>query len=646
MKLKKQSVTEKDFSTLLRRYSPTTVLALLQEVAQVPEAKIDWNELVKNTSTGISNPREYQMLWRHLAYRHALLDDLEDEKAPLEDDSDLECDLEPFPSVSCETLTEAAACAKVFISSGSPSDLNVPNSSTIEAPLTISLPRSYTDGVQFENVDPACSIKGEIITVPVSVQRQPVLAPPSAEGLNTNGPTYGNNASRRKRKPWSEAEDLELMAAVKKCGEGNWANIIRGDFLSDRTASQLSQRWAIIKKKHGNLNVGPNTAGTQLSEVQLAARHAMSLALGHVGSLKAAARINGSASTNTIGNGSSLTTATLEQMQDKLHQSPTHAKPSSIGSSSLTTKAQVTTSKKMIPKSSFDSDCIVRAAAVAAGARIASPADAASLLKAAQSKNAIHIMAKVPASIKTPTPGRGPNHLEAHPSIKLPSLSNTPTVVPSLSRGGPVKITSPTTAKLSSVPTDQNTAVASITAAADSLSEKEIKIAEEIRGRGLTGVQATSQKAEPCLSKQSLSGRVQEEKPADLGPPLKRQLLSGRVQEEKPADLGPPLKRQATETSNCSSSSQNMPTADGDTKVETCNQVEERQKSNANMVPGSSDQQGIVNQSQVERAEPQDMDTDSNGKDRLSMKTDRCSENSRGKEAASEVSEGNTKLEG
>lgn len=68
---------------MLDRYSPTTVLALLQEVAQAPDAKIDWNDLVKNTSTGISNPREYQMLWRHLAYRHALLDDLEDEKAPL-----------------------------------------------------------------------------------------------------------------------------------------------------------------------------------------------------------------------------------------------------------------------------------------------------------------------------------------------------------------------------------------------------------------------------------------------------------------------------------------------------------------------------------------------------------------------------------
>ncbi|XP_038885320.1 uncharacterized protein LOC120075747 [Benincasa hispida] len=626
MKLKKQSVTEKDISTLLRRYSPTTVLALLQEVAQVPETKIDWNELVKNTSTGISNPREYQMLWRHLAYRHALLDDLEDEKAPLDDDSDLECDLEPFPSVSCETLTEAAACVKVFISSGFPSDLNVPSSSTIEAPLTISLPRSYTDGVQFENVDPACSIKGAIITVPVSVQRQPVLTPPSAEGVNNNGSTYGNNASRRKRKPWSEAEDLELMAAVKKCGEGNWANILRGDFLSDRTASQLSQRWAIIKKKHGNLNVGASTAGTQLSEVQLAARHAMSLALDrHVGSLKAH-RISGSASTNTIGNGSSLTAvATSEQVQDKLHQSPTHVKPSSIVSSSLTAKAQVTTSKKMIPKSSFDSDCIVRAAAVAAGARIASPADAASLLKAAQSKNAIHIMAKVPASTKIPTPGRGPNHLEAHPSIKLPTLSNTPAAIPSLSRGGPVKITSPTTATLSSVPTEQNTAVASLTAAADPLSEKEIKTVEEIRGRGLGGVQATSQKNEHCLSKQSLSGRVQE---------------------EKPADMGLALKRQATETNNCSSSSQNMPTADGNIKVETCNQAEERQNSNTSTVSIPSDQQGIMNQSQVERSKPQDMDIDGDGNDRPITKIDGCNENSGHKEAASEIVEGNTKVKG
>lgn len=61
------------------RYTATTVLALLQEVALSPDANIDWNTLFQKTSTGISNVREYQMLWRHLAYRHALLEKLEDE---------------------------------------------------------------------------------------------------------------------------------------------------------------------------------------------------------------------------------------------------------------------------------------------------------------------------------------------------------------------------------------------------------------------------------------------------------------------------------------------------------------------------------------------------------------------------------------
>lgn len=65
------------------RYTATTVLALLQEVALSPDANIDWNTLVQKTSTGISNVREYQMLWRHLAYRHALLEKLEDEAQPL-----------------------------------------------------------------------------------------------------------------------------------------------------------------------------------------------------------------------------------------------------------------------------------------------------------------------------------------------------------------------------------------------------------------------------------------------------------------------------------------------------------------------------------------------------------------------------------
>lgn len=63
------------FIWLIGRYTATTVLALLQEVAHwPPEVKIDWNQLVAKTTTGISNAREYQMVWHHLAYREALLD--------------------------------------------------------------------------------------------------------------------------------------------------------------------------------------------------------------------------------------------------------------------------------------------------------------------------------------------------------------------------------------------------------------------------------------------------------------------------------------------------------------------------------------------------------------------------------------------
>lgn len=71
------------FGVFEDRYTATTVLALLQEVAQSEGVKIDWNALVKKTSTGISNAREYQMLWRYLAYRHTLLETLEDGAQPL-----------------------------------------------------------------------------------------------------------------------------------------------------------------------------------------------------------------------------------------------------------------------------------------------------------------------------------------------------------------------------------------------------------------------------------------------------------------------------------------------------------------------------------------------------------------------------------
>ncbi|KAM6550754.1 hypothetical protein CsatB_000562 [Cannabis sativa] len=427
----KGSISEEDIATLLNsgRYSATAVLTLLQEVSNCQDLNIDWNALVEKTSTGISNANEYQMLWRHLAYRQSLLENFEDGTGaqPMDDDSDLEYELEAFPTVSGEALVEAAACVKVLIASGASSD-SIPCGSTVEAPLTINVPNGQSSKALEQ---PSCSIQGTNVTVPVSVQKQPV---PSATIAETDLNGLANaNLQRRKRKPWSEAEDLELIAAVQKCGEGNWANILRGDFKGDRTASQLSQRWAIIRKRHGNLNLGGHSNGTQLSEAQLAARHAVSLALNMpVKSLTAGATAtNGSAVTNSINNSagtngtknSLLVTGAAEasmggnssflQSQKQAQENLT-PKPSPVVSLGLTAKPRLPL-KKPVLKSSPSSDAMVRATAVAAGARIASPSDAASLLKAAQAKNAVHIMPTGSGSIKAT--GAISVLSESHPNV-------------------------------------------------------------------------------------------------------------------------------------------------------------------------------------------------------------------------------------
>jgi hypothetical protein len=87
-------------------------------------------------------------------------------------------------------------------------------------------------------------MRGVNIRVPVSVQKlslPAVMSCPASEVYDANGSGSGTFPPRRKRKPWSESEDMELIAAVQKLGEGNWASIVRGEFKGDRTASQLSQ---------------------------------------------------------------------------------------------------------------------------------------------------------------------------------------------------------------------------------------------------------------------------------------------------------------------------------------------------------------------------------------------------------------------
>lgn len=71
------------FVLLINRYQAANVLQLLQEVAHSQDVKIDWNQLAEKTSTGISNAREYQMLWRHLAYSEAFVDNLNNGAQPV-----------------------------------------------------------------------------------------------------------------------------------------------------------------------------------------------------------------------------------------------------------------------------------------------------------------------------------------------------------------------------------------------------------------------------------------------------------------------------------------------------------------------------------------------------------------------------------
>ncbi|KAL3650970.1 hypothetical protein CASFOL_007373 [Castilleja foliolosa] len=364
---KKGFIGEETISTVLRRYSVNTVLALLQEVSQVAEENINWHEIVKNTATGISGAREYQMLWRHLAYGETLIDQIDHDQNPMDDDSDLEYEMEAFPAAGREASAEAAACVKVLVSSGYANDSPLPNNSIIEAPLSISIPNSKILSASSDSSLLANARQWTNITIPVSLQNQPSSSGFSGEKRPANEAPGINVPPKRKRRGWSTAEDLKLTAAMNNNVEPNWHDIAKVNFNDDRKSTELSQRWSTLKKKQGNLKVGTTS---QQPETQLAAAHrAMSLAL-------------------DMPRGDNLKSASVgiksQQQPRKLAALPDQ--PMGRGGPS---KPQLPTKRPpMNPTPTPDS---VKAAAVAAGARIASSADASSLLEAARSPNVVHI---------------------------------------------------------------------------------------------------------------------------------------------------------------------------------------------------------------------------------------------------------------
>ncbi|KAI3835382.1 hypothetical protein MKW92_004065 [Papaver armeniacum] len=399
---RKGLIRKEDIASVLTRYSAPTKLALLKEVAQYPDVKIDWNVLVKKTTTGITNAWEYQMLWRHLAYCDELPETVEakPEEQPLnDDDSDLEYELEAFPPGTDEASLEAAACVKVLLASGLSDDAGG-GPIAVEAPLTINIPTWQDFKSPLDNPQP-CSLNGINITIPVSVQKQSSGAMTTAKRLDGTVENAGRvqPAKRRKKKPWTREEDNELIAAVKKLGERNWANILKADiFKGDRTASQLSQRWGIIRKKQRNRQ---NELTVQRLATNLAVAQALSMPMNN--NLSAACTIGPA---NLV-----ASAATVSSQQIPLHTPK--------GTSGVIAKPRSITKRTahVVPNP------VIQAAA---GTCTATPSTAISLLKS--------------CTIQGVTPPLAPNHSGARPNVHyictgLLSASPTTysTAVPSVS---------------------------------------------------------------------------------------------------------------------------------------------------------------------------------------------------------------------
>ncbi|XP_074558169.1 uncharacterized protein LOC141814066 [Curcuma longa] len=391
--MKKITISEEDAFIVSQRYSPSTILTLLQEVDQVAKAKMDWNALVKNTATGITNAREYQMLWRHLAYRHTLLDNIEEGAEPLDDESDLEVEVVSVPPMIEDTLCEATKCVQVLVSS---CGLSSTKKTGLKAPLA-------EKGVDKEMLDttpdkqPPRTSHGVATSTLQKKQTQQTGA--STVPLTENELVGSIYPPKKKRKLWTREEDKELIAAVQKFGEGNWVNILRENSKLDRTPTQLSQRWSIIKKRANILSVtGNKLASSGQSEERIAAQKAISLALDTPkgGRLSGAALVVETKLLNfIIGRASSspLTGSVPEALAVSSQPFNQHKPPVPAASQAIDSRFSYkcgTTSTKSTTH--FATNSSIQAAAFAAGGRIATPSTAASLFRAAQSKNAVHIM--------------------------------------------------------------------------------------------------------------------------------------------------------------------------------------------------------------------------------------------------------------
>ncbi|KAK9700133.1 hypothetical protein RND81_08G219300 [Saponaria officinalis] len=127
-----KKIDEQDVCAILQKYSPDTILVLLQEIANFPENKINWSIVAKNMKLRVPNPRdigpkelseiELKRLWRHLAYRRPLINSDDGD-----DDSDLEFEIGEVSSClnfDASIMKEVVNCVQKLVS-GSTVESNV-----------------------------------------------------------------------------------------------------------------------------------------------------------------------------------------------------------------------------------------------------------------------------------------------------------------------------------------------------------------------------------------------------------------------------------------------------------------------------------------------------------------------------------------
>ncbi|GAQ82895.1 DNA-binding protein [Klebsormidium nitens] len=271
---KHRALAQREAESLLKRYPGNTVLTILREVAKQGSSKINWVAIHQRIGAAIKGPREAQAIWRCLAYGHAIPENLAPGVEPLDDDSDIdETDVTKpsTPGISLAMQMDATAWVKNDLRR---IGLEVAATGALRRRLTLPSPAARPSnsaplgtGMRPGGVSPVGSsllgqkrpshiltqtssgsrpgspgFSGTTRLSPLSSQYSPHVSPHVPQNPSPLGPN-------KRRHLWSEEEDKTLLEAVQKHGEGHWEEILRQYFGSDRTAAQLMQRWALIRKR-------------------------------------------------------------------------------------------------------------------------------------------------------------------------------------------------------------------------------------------------------------------------------------------------------------------------------------------------------------------------------------------------------------